>query len=256
MELSSHAWQDNTTSQIVMQRTSSSGAPLGAAAVVSNFPGAVGSVDVLALANGGFLVSWHASGQPFPDSSGLAVRAQIFDATGTEFGSEFTVNSVSLNNQLEPELVALPDGGFVAVYGSNNEIRGQVFDPVGTRVGAEFLVNTSASGVQKTPSITALADGRLVISWTDQFGGSNIRTQIIDPRDGIVTGTASGEILYGHDVFADEINALAGNDKLFGLDGDDQMYGGEGNDSLEGDDGNDRLDGGTGIDTMDGRPRQ
>ena len=246
------AWQNNTTSEIVMQRANSSGALVGPAVVVPTVPGVVGSVDVLALANGGFLVTWQASGQPFPDASGLSIRAQIFDAAGVAFGSNFTVNSVSLSNQQEPDTVALPDGGFVAVYGSNGEIRGQVFDPVGTRVGAEFLVNTSTVGTQKTPSITALADGRLVVSWTDESGGSNIRTQIIDPRDGVVTGTAAGETLYGHDLFADEINALAGNDKLFGLDGNDQMYGGDGNDSLVGEDGNDQLNGGLGIDTMDG----
>ena len=247
-----YAWQDNLADQIVMQRATSTGALVGGAVVVSDVIGPAGSVDVLALANGGFLLAWSASGQPFPDSSGFSIRAQIFDATGDPFGGEFTVNSVSANNQQEPELLALPDGGFVAIYGSNNEIRGQVFDPVGTRVGVEFIVNTSTSGVQGAPSITALADGRLVVSWTDEFGGSNIRTQIIDPRDGIVTGTADAETLYGHDIFSDEIKALAGNDTLFGLDGNDQLYGGDGNDSLAGDDGNDRLEGGRDIDNLQG----
>ena len=57
-----------------------------------------------------------------------------------------------------------------------------------------------------------------------------IRMQIIDPRDGVVTGTANGERLLGHDQVDDQISGLGGNDVLDGMAGADLMRGGDGND--------------------------
>ncbi len=54
--------------------------------------------------------------------------------------------------------------------------------------------------------------------------------QIIDPRDGVVTGTANGERLLGHDQVDDQISGLGGNDVLDGMAGADLMHGGDGND--------------------------
>lgn len=45
-----------------------------------------------------------------------------------------------------------------------------------------------------------------------------------------------------------EIEGLAGNDRLFGLDHNDRLYGGDGNDILYGGNGGDQLDGGAGFD--------
>jgi Ca2+-binding RTX toxin-like protein len=55
--------------------------------------------------------------------------------------------------------------------------------------------------------------------------------QILDPRDGVVTGDNNDNALYGHDLLNDEINGLGGNDTLIGLAGADAMYGSKGNDT-------------------------
>ena len=73
--------------------------------------------------------------------------------------------------------------------------------------------------------------------------------QIVDPREGIVTGTTGNDVLYGHDQVNDEVTAGAGNDALYGLGGDDALYGGEGNDTLSGGLGADLMVGGVGDDT-------
>ena len=62
-------------------------------------------------------------------------------------------------------------------------------------------MNTTTQGPQIDASIDALPDGRVVVSWTDfsatggDTSGSAIRMQIVDPRDGIVTGTPVGDAL-------------------------------------------------------------
>ncbi|MGH6770372.1 MAG: calcium-binding protein [Xanthobacteraceae bacterium] len=229
-------WLDNS-SQIVFQRIDANGALNGGNVTIADAPSGPSGPDVLALANGGFLVSWSDSNQGFPDNDSNAVRAQLFDASGNEVSGEFTVNTLTQGFQNAPSLVALPDGGFVAVYRSADEIRGQAFDAVGNKTGPEFLVNTSTTGIQRSPTITVLADGRLLIAWTDNgnTGGDTsvggVRMQIIDMRDGSITGTENGETLFGHDFVSDEINGLGGSDTLNGLAGADAMYGGQGDDT-------------------------
>jgi Ca2+-binding RTX toxin-like protein len=160
-------------------------------------------------------------------------------------------------------VTGLPGGGFVVAWEDDSGvgistaavIRLQAFDGSGNKIGGETVVNTTTTGPQVQPSIAALADGRVVVTWTDatQSGsptaGHALRMQIVDPRDGIVTGTPGSETLYGHDLVNDEISAGAGNDILFGLRGDDALYGGAGNDTLNGGVGADDMIGGTGNDT-------
>jgi Ca2+-binding RTX toxin-like protein len=150
----------------------------------------------------------------------------------------------------------LHDGGFVAVYNSAGDIRGQQFDALGARVGGEFIVDSSTAGTQAVASVAVLGDGRFVVTWDDGGTGHSddpspnaIRQQIFDPRDGVVTGTANADDLYGHNLGSDDIKGLGGDDTLRGLGGDDALYGGDGGDTLIGGTGADLLFGGFGDDT-------
>jgi hypothetical protein len=60
------------------------------------------SADVLALADGGFLVSWL-------DHVGFVVRAQRFDAAGHQIGSEFIVQN-DFEQSRSPDAATLADG--------------------------------------------------------------------------------------------------------------------------------------------------
>ena len=64
-------------------------------------------------------------------------------------------------------------------------------------------------------------------------------SQIIDPRDGLVTGTPGGDTLFGHDLVDDLISGLGGNDWIYGLGGNDGLEGGTGADHMFGGAGND-----------------
>jgi Ca2+-binding RTX toxin-like protein len=230
-----------------------------------NFPAAPSMADlgdspaaVVGLASGGFVIAWYEFSTELQDEQGYSVHAKIYDGDGVQVGSEFLVNSAFKNFQVFPDLVALPDGGFVAVWsdssaganGTDYNIVGQAFNAFGARVGSQFVVNTGTDGTsgQFFPHVAALADGRLVVEWHSAATGE-IRTQIIDPRDGMVTGTEDGNTLYGHTLVNDEINGLGYGDALNGLGGDDALYGGDGNDVLRGGAGADYLDGGAGTDT-------
>ena len=145
--------------------------------------------------------------------------------------------------------------GGIGTDDSGAAIRLQAFDDSGNKIGGEITVNTTTTGEQSEPSVAALPDGRVVVSWTDNSGTggdvsrSAVRMQIVDPRDGIVTGTGGNDTLYGNDQVNDEISGGAGDDKLYGMRGDDSLYGGEGNDVLNGGKGADIMVGGLGDDT-------
>jgi Ca2+-binding RTX toxin-like protein len=207
-----------------------------------------------------FVVAWN-------DGLGGPTKAKIFGFNNSAGGVVIPVSGEILVNATgasahEPQIAALPGGGFVVAWtdGSgvggdddNSMIKLQAFDATGGRIGSEIVVNTTTIDDQQKPSISALADGRVVVSWTDESSGNaDIRSQIIDPRDGLVTGASGNDTLYGHDAVADEISGFAGNDVLHGLGGADQIHGGEGNDIANGDRGDDTLFGDAGVDTLRG----
>lgn len=248
---------------------------------------------IAALADGRFVVAWTDQSATAPDTSQLAVRGQVFDATGGKSGNEFVVNTTTTGSQSLPTIAALPDGHFVMAWvdasagaPSLQDVRAQVFNVDGTKSGSEFVVNTTTLNDQIDPTVTALQDGRFAVSWTDNsltggdMSNSAVRAQIFDPRTAGITlngsfgdddfiGTLFMDILRGQDG-QDRLRGEAGDDVLDGEDGNDVLRGGAGNDILRGgsggdqlsgesgsdqlfgDLGNDRLDGGFGIDRLTG----
>ncbi|MGF6230183.1 Ca2+-binding RTX toxin-like protein [Inquilinus ginsengisoli] len=255
-------WLDTTGGNYRYRVFEADGTAVTASTQVNNPPGVVESFDIPAavtgLANGGFVIAWDEMSATLQDQDGYSVHAKIYNANGVQVSTEFVVNATFKHHQGVPDVVALPDGGFVAVWSdsssgvnaTDHNIAGQVFNAFGQRVGGQFTVNTGTDGPgsQISPHVAALEDGRLVVQWHSVATGE-IRTQIVDPRDGLVTGSDDAETLYGHTLVADEINGLGGGDALNGMGGDDALYGGDGTDVLRGGTGADYLDGGAGTDT-------
>ena len=65
---------------------------------------------VAALSGGGFAVTWEDSSHAGDDASGMAVRAQRFDASGAKLGSELLVNTTITGDQSLPEIAVLASG--------------------------------------------------------------------------------------------------------------------------------------------------
>jgi serralysin len=148
---------------------------------------------ITGLKNGGFVVSWSDFSGSLGDDSGSSIKAQVFTAAGARIGSEIRVNTQTADDQDEPTITSLTNGGFVVSWtdfsgtpgdASGSSIKAQVFTAAGARVGSEILVNTETADDQYEPTITGLTNGGFVVSWTDFSGtpggdsGSSIKAQV------------------------------------------------------------------------------
>jgi hypothetical protein len=136
--------------------------------------------EVTALADGRSVVVWV-------DYNGgiQQVRGQILNADGSLRGGQFAINSNPSGEHLFPNITALSDGRFVAVwtdqsdpkYGDNlgedaghkADIFGQVFNIDGSKSGNEFKVNVGtlpAHGLIM-PGVTAHQGGGFSVTWRD-----------------------------------------------------------------------------------------
>jgi len=217
-------WDDPSTqgagtgSSIKAQVYDASGATVGGELLVSSQPAReTAGPTVTGLVNGNFVVTWWDDSSQTGDGSGLAIRAQLFDATGLKIGTEFAVNTLTDGAQNGPMITALANGGFVATWTDNGgELPAQIFNAAGARVGSVLLADSTAPSNHFHPSITALANGGFVVTWADEdltgpftgvfalkaqiFSdtGAKVGGQIIVPVDSagqadpVITGLANG----------------------------------------------------------------
>jgi Ca2+-binding RTX toxin-like protein len=81
--------------------------------------------QTIALANGNILVVWEDTFQGGNEFPGIDVVGSLFDPEGTPLRTAFQVNLTSTDgNETGPQIVALPDGGFVMAYGGYNPAEG------------------------------------------------------------------------------------------------------------------------------------
>jgi hypothetical protein len=171
---------------------------------------------VTGLHGGGFAVCWADAGATGADSSGLSVKAQVFDATGDKVGSEALVNTQTRGGQGLPVLTGLANGGFAVVWqdssgtlgdSSGTSIKLQLFDHDGAAKGSEVLVNAKTAGDQTVPAVAALSGGGLVVAWEDRSGGlSDINGSCIAAQIFRADGTRVGtEFLVNAETGADQL---------------------------------------------------
>ena len=128
------------------------------------------SPSVAALEGGGFVIAWTDTSETGGDTSGNAIRAQLYDNTGVATGVEFLVNTTTSNSQEFPAIAAFEGGGFVIAWGgysppSGSGIFAQRYDAAGVAAGVEFLVNSTYSNSQEFPSIVVLEGDRFLVAW-------------------------------------------------------------------------------------------
>ncbi|MET0274264.1 MAG: hypothetical protein ABW360_14850 [Phenylobacterium sp.] len=230
------------------------GTPVGTEILVNTTTAAaqVGP-KIAALTDGGFVIAFTDSSASGGDTSGDALRAQLFSATGTPVGAEMLVNTVTLSNQRWPQITSLPEGGFAITWQDESASGG---DTTGTAIRAQVFGDApSAPDPTPTPTPTTGSDGddMAVLSaepnayaagdgddWVFAAGG-----------DDTVQGGAGADTLYGDDG-KDLLSGGLDNDRVDGGLGDDRLYGDQGADTISGGNGADFLDGGEGDDGLDG----
>ena len=173
-------WHDDSSGheEVKAQRFDAVGASVGGELSVNTYTtGSQDDADVAALTGGNLVIVWESVDQ---DGSENGIYAQLIDSSGNPVGSEFQVNSTSINSQQDHRVNSLPDGGFMVIWESNGGQDGddlgvfaQQFDANGNKVNGEFQVNATTSSRQATPEIAVLNDGRMVGVWeADNQDGS------------------------------------------------------------------------------------
>ncbi len=145
------------------------------------------------LNNSNVVVVWGSYAEA-SSTSLMDVYGQILSPTGQKIGGEFLVNQFTSYNQRTPTIAALPNGGFVVAWvseqerslapnlGTNNvsygslitassvqnpsvDIYARLYNSSGTPSGNEFLVNTDSNPCAN-PSVAAATDGTFLVAWS------------------------------------------------------------------------------------------
>ena len=219
-------WQRVTaTGTALFQRQfDSAGIPAGPEVVVDSMPGGQDERPATAgLADGGWIVAWAAFGL---DGSGWSICQRRYDAAGNAVPTTLLlVNTHTVDDQRNPAIASLPNGGWVVVWQSENQddssflsssgIYQQVFDIYGNPVGGEMLVNSQIVGNQANPTVTTLDDGAWIVSWQDDsVGGTDIIQKKFEPIHAAPEGQDKSI-----DIAAGDSHAFSASDFAF-TDGD------------------------------------
>lgn len=176
--------QDGSDLGVFMQRFDSAGHAVGAETQVNTYT-SLNQFDpsVVALNDGGFLVTWDSHAQ---DSSFYGVYGQRYDASGVATGAEFRVSGTTAYGQQISSAAAMPDGGFVMTWQSGHQdgsgwgIYAERFDAAGHAVGGEVLVNHTITGDQVKPHVAAIDADHYVVTWTGPDGdGTGVFQNVI-----------------------------------------------------------------------------
>jgi hypothetical protein len=141
---------------------------------------------VATLTNGNVIVVWGSFDEAGPNSL-QDVYGRIFSSTGQPVTGEFLINQFTSYNQRTPAVAALPNGGFVIVWVSEQErvvgaasanevlpglesypsvdIYARIYnDSSGTTTNDEFLVNADSNPCAN-PSVAAGSNGSFMVAW-------------------------------------------------------------------------------------------
>lgn len=135
-----------------------------------------GEPDIAINGDGNFIITWQSWGQ---DGDELGVFARLFAGDGTPSGSEFQVNTHTLDDQFHPSIAIDQDGDFYIVWtsfhqdGDQTGIFVQRFEANGNRIGAEFQLNDTTLGWQEWPDIAVDQSGNVIVCWHSFEYGEN-----------------------------------------------------------------------------------
>jgi hypothetical protein len=163
--------QDTSGWGVYQRRFNPDGVPQGTELRVNTYTtGNQLHTKVAMDSDGDFVVTWMSYTQ---DGSGWGIYGQRYNAAGAPQGSEFRVNTHTLNAQVDPTIAMDDDGDFVITWNSANQdgsgfgIYARRYDRQGTPQGDEFLVNTHTTGDQRYSGVAMDAVGNFVVVLND-----------------------------------------------------------------------------------------
>lgn len=176
--------QDSSGFGIYAQRFDSSGVALGAEFQVNTYTqNSQSNPDITMNSNGDFVITWESYVQ---DSSGSGIYAQRFDNNGNLQGSEFKINTYTLDNQHSPKIAMNDNGHFIIIWisgtqnGNSSGVYAQRFDNNGIPQGNEFqVISVSKLDVVMDNNggfiiIGNRPDGNTVDVYTQRYNNNNV----------------------------------------------------------------------------------
>jgi hypothetical protein len=133
-----------------------------------------GSHAIANLINQKVVICWTSDNQ---DGDGYGIYAKLYDENLSEIGSEFQINSYAQNDQMNPAVEGLNNGGFVVCWesryqdGSDKGVFARIFNENGIAISDEIQINSYVLHNQANPSVCAVGDSSFVICW--QSGGQD-----------------------------------------------------------------------------------
>jgi Ca2+-binding RTX toxin-like protein len=224
----------NADRDIFLQRYSASGTSLGGEVRVNTTTGGEQfDPKVAAFADGGYIVTWMSMEQ---DGDSWGIYAQRYAASGTAVGDEVRVNSTTINDQQQPVVAILNDGGYVVSWISWNQdgngygVYAQRYDASGAAAGGELHVSSTTAGSQQQPTITGLSDGGYVVSWMS-YGQDGSGWGIYAQRYDASGQAAVNTLTLAGDAGDNLVQLGSGDECIAGGGGNDTLIGGEGHDT-------------------------
>ncbi|MDI6529051.1 Ig-like domain-containing protein [Pseudomonas otitidis] len=212
---------DKSSTGVIGQIFTADGKPLGGNFQVNTTTGnSQDQPDVVTLKDGSFVVVWEGNPLDKGNYDIYMARYSVNPETGAlqqiGMGDE-RVNTVVAGHQYKPTVVALEDGGYLVIWGSEggdgsgSAVFAQRYGAGGEKLGREFLVNPTTEGNQgwsgesvdlKHPIAAALMkDGNVYVSWLSDKADSSgwgIQGTVIDIDAGyysefLVNSTTGGD---------------------------------------------------------------
>jgi len=194
-------WDDRSAStadaDIRMRRFDADGIPAGDDELVNTTLTGDQTHPRLAVGAGGdVLVAWEDASQEGSDQSGIGIRGRRLAASGAFLDTDFVLNTTTLNDQLEPHVVALSGGGYLVVFtdtsgapSDQSDVRIRLIPGSGDPVDDDLPLATTLEGPQDEPFPVALP-GAVVLFWTDESmlapdtSGTAVRMRVLS-ADGV-----------------------------------------------------------------------
>ncbi|MFK7906288.1 MAG: hypothetical protein AB8B69_14245 [Chitinophagales bacterium] len=166
--------QDGSANGIFAQRYNNDGTIEGGEFQVNTYTANHQAGSNVGINNDGvFVIAWQSKAQASTEKN-HDVYAQLYNNNGTPNGSEFLVNTVTINGAQSAVNTDIDeDGNFVIAWQSGTgfsfNVFAQLYDSNGMPEGNQFRVNTFTSGRQRFPSVGMVNDGDFVIALQSEY---------------------------------------------------------------------------------------
>ncbi len=139
----------------------------------------------------GYGVIWSDKCNLPPDTNGRCIRFRRFSADGQALASDYTLNTTTSQDQLEPRIASrTQDGSLLAVWTSKASttadpqggVQGRALLHNGLPVGADFTINTTTAGQQQAAAVAPLASDGFAVIFTDGASATPaLRNRLVFP---------------------------------------------------------------------------